>query len=191
MAGGAQGAEFSSFVSAAPCSAPAIPPNNRKADMTALNFAAAPRPVQTPETRAIESGPFWPAVNLDHMRAARRIDNTITPERLFHAAAAAVSFVNGELKGLKIKALKKGVPNLAALAEETLNGRPETEMHYERAVYSYTAAALAETYADHAATGKSAERAEAKQQQAEDYRREGHYAVAALLGRLRIDSELI
>jgi len=50
---------------------------------------------------------------------------------------------------------------------------------------------LLEAYADYDATGKTAERAAAKQEQAEDYRREGHHAIAWLLGHRRIDSELI
>lgn len=80
---------------------------------------------------------------------------------------------------------------LAATDSVTINGQSRAEWRYRRAVYCYTKAALLEHYADYDAAGKTAARADAKQEQAEQYRRDGHHAVADLLGRARIDCELV
>ena len=80
---------------------------------------------------------------------------------------------------------------MAQLSDEKINGVALPVMRYRRAVYCFAAALILETYSDTAATGKVADRADAKQQQADDFRREGHYAVADLIGRAHTDSELI
>lgn len=121
-----------------------------------------------------------------------RIDAAITSERLYHAAVEAVAYVNDQLAGLQKKIEVTGVATLAGSnTKQQVNGESLPVIRYRRAVYSYTKALLLEVYADHDAAGKTASRADAKQEQAEDSRREGHHAVADLLGRARIDSELI
>lgn len=159
--------------------------------MTGLNFNTAPRPTQQSGQEVINSGKFWPEISLNEMRLAMRIDNNVTSERLFHAAVAATGFVNGQLDDIRRRAVSDGLLTLEAVSDEQINGESFAVLRYRRAVYCYTAAMLFESYADAAATGKTADRAESKQRQAEDYRREGHYAVADLIGRQRIDSELI
>lgn len=159
--------------------------------MAAFNFKTEPQPVRQYGQDSINSGGFFPEILLDDLRSSMRIDNNITSDRLFHLAVSTVGYVNDSLGPLKARALKEGRETLVQTSDERINGVPLAEIRYRRAVYCYTAAALMETYADTSATGKSADRADAKQQQADDYRREGHYAIADLLGRGRIDSELL
>lgn len=154
--------------------------------MSELTFPTAPSNTQPPTLKTIESGSFWPQIDLDHLRQAARIDTTVTPERLHHTAIEAVAYVNAQLSSLL--SLR---PQLARADDLTINGESIRIHRYRRAVYCYTKALLLEAYADYDATGKTAERAAAKQEQAEDYRREGHHAIAWLLGHRRIDSELI
>ena len=159
--------------------------------MTGFNFNTAPQSVQSAGWETIDSGSFWPVVNLNDMRQAMRIDASVTSERLFDAAASAVSKVNRNLAELRKHAQAEGKAELAQLSDEKINGVSLPAMRYRRAVYCFTAALILETYSDTAATGKVADRADAKQQQADDFRREGHYAVADLIGRAHTDSELI
>ena len=154
--------------------------------MSELTFPTAPSNEQPPRLKTISSGSFWPEIDLDHLRQAARIDATITPERLHHTAIEAVAYVNAQLSELM-----RLRPHLARADDLTINGESIHHHRYRRAVYCYTKALLLEAYADYDATGKAAERAAAKQEQAEDYRREGHHAIAWLLGRRRIDSELL
>lgn len=154
--------------------------------MSELTFPTAPSNEQPPRLKNISSGSFWPEIDLDHLRQAARIDTTITPERLHHTAIEAVAYVNAQLS--ELMHLR---PHLARADDLTINGESIRHHRYRRAVYCYTKALLLEAYADYDATGKTAERAAAKQEQAEDYRREGHHAIAWLLGRRRIDAELL
>lgn len=159
--------------------------------MNGLNFPTAPKAQQPPEWLLIISGDFWPVIDLNQMRATMRIDATVTPERLHHTAIEAVAYVNDQLAPLLRTAQASGISSLAAPADPVINGESIRIHRYRRAVYCYTKALLLESYADYDATGKSAARADAKQEQAEDYRREGHHAIADLLHRRRIDAELI
>ncbi|MRN37192.1 Head completion/stabilization protein [Neisseria sp. N95_16] len=141
----------------------------------------------------IVSAVFWPRIDLSELRDVMRIDNNINSNRLYHTALESVAHVNGQLKGWRMAAQQRGFTALADVAEEDdkINGEAPQVAHYRRAVYCYTKALMLEKWADADATGKTGERAEAKQQQAEDYRREGHFAVAAIMGQRRCDAELI
>ena len=154
--------------------------------MSELTFPTAPSNAQPPKLKTIESGSFWPQIDLDHLRQAARIDTTITPERLHHTAIEAVAYVNAQLSSLL--PLR---PQLARADDLTINGESIRIHRYRRAVYSYTKALLLEIYNDYDSTGKTAARSDAKQETAEDYRREGHHAIAELLKKPRIDCELI
>ena len=154
--------------------------------MPELVFPAAPTAKQPDKLRTVESGAFWPVIDLQQVREAVRIDNTVTPERLHFAAVEAVAYVNGQCAALETEG-----GTLAATDSVTINGQSRAEWRYRRAVSCYTKAALLEHYADYDAAGKTASRADAKHEQAEQSRRDGHHAVADLLGRARIDCELV
>lgn len=154
--------------------------------MPELTFPTAPAAKQPDHLRTIESGAFWPPVDLQQLREAVRIDNTVTPERLHFAALEAVAYVNAQCAALQAKG-----GTLADTDSMQINGQSRARARYFRAVCCYTKAALLEHYADYDAAGKTAARADAKQEQAEQYRRDGHHAVADLLGRARIDCELV
>lgn len=160
--------------------------------MNGFNFNHAPKPEQDAGQKIIHSGAFWPEINLDHLRQEMRIDNAITSARLYHAAVATVANVNQQLESLREKAEAVGQTTLAQTnTKQQINGESLPVIRYRRAVYTYTKALLLEAYADHDAAGKTASRADAKQEQAVDNRREGHHAVADLLGRQRVDCELV
>ncbi|HHX2533191.1 head completion/stabilization protein [Neisseria sp. P0009.S001] len=141
----------------------------------------------------IISGTFWPRIDLSDLRNVMRIDTNVSSSRLYHAAIDGVAHVNGQLRAWKKQAQQNSISLLHELddPEDYINGESVRVSYYRRAVYCYTKAILLETWADAEATGKSGERAEAKQNQAEDYRREAHFAVASLMGKSRCDSELI
>ena len=133
-----------------------------------LSFASAPKTEQQPEYSQIVLDTFFPVINLNHMRQAMRIDNTITSVRLYEMALEAVIHVNRQLALTKQRALMAGQQTLVQADSK-----------------------LPEIYADYDATGKTASRFESKQQSADDYRREAHAAIADILGVHRVDAELI
>lgn len=143
--------------------------------------------------QTLNSGSFYPEIKLSDARDLMRIDSNISDGRLFDALAEAVALVNSQLIGVLDAAQTDGHTSLAQTRPEMgeINGKSAADLRYRRAVTSYAKALLLEKYADTDATGKTGTRAEAKQEQAEDYRRDGHFAVADLLGRRRCDAELI
>ena len=89
--------------------------------MTGFNFnTAAPTNTQTIDKQQIDSGEFWPVIDLDELRRDMRIDTTITPDRLFETAVNAVAYVNDQLKGITAS-----VP----LAQPTPNQRRAARQH--------------------------------------------------------------
>lgn len=152
--------------------------------MNGISFARPHHPRQQDGQESIVSSSFYPVVDLNAMRAAMRIDGTVTSERLFQAAREAVMHTNRQLADFERRA---DVAGHAALAQTGA----DNEAQYQTAVYNYTKALLCERYGDYDASGKTAARADAKQEAAADYRRQGHYAVAAILGRRHCDCELI
>ena len=156
-----------------------------------ISFPKAPPNRQTDHTQWIDSGMFWPRINLDNLRQVMRVDTNITAERLQDLAIEATAYVNDQLKPFARRAADAGHQSMAQIDAPLINGETIYQHRYRRAVYCYTKTLLLEAYADYDATGKTATRAEAKQEQAEDYRCQGHHAIADLLGYRRIDSELI
>ena len=160
--------------------------------MNGLNFPTAPKSEQTPEQQNIKSDDFFPQIDLNHARTALRIGSNVTSERLYYIAIEAVAYVNSVLDLTKQRAISVGHNTLAQTnVKQQINGESINVIRYRRAVYAQINALLLETYADHDATGKSADRADAKQQQADDSRRDLHNAIADLRGVLRNDCELI
>ena len=159
---------------------------------TPISFTGTPTPTQQPQHQIITSDPFFPSINLDHMRQAMRIDNTITSERLFQAAIEATIHVNLQLATLKKHCQLTGKNTLAEHApQQQINGISIWEHRYQQAVYNYTLATLNDQYADYDASGKATARSETKQHNADQYRRSAHAAIADITGKQRTDAELI
>ena len=117
--------------------------------MSDLTFPTAPTNAQPEKLRVIDSGSFWPTIDLNHLRQAARIDNTITAERLHETAIEAVAYVNQQLA--QIMRIRS---QLARADDMIINGESIRIHRYRRAVYCYTKALLLESYADYDATGK-------------------------------------
>ena len=60
----------------------------------------------------INTDPFWPSIDLDHLRATLRIDASVTPARLETAVIAAVVNLNRELGEWRTTQLAAGYSTL-------------------------------------------------------------------------------
>ena len=104
--------------------------------MNGFNFNNhAPQNRESGDTRYIDSGSFWPLLDLDDLRQARGIDTTVTPERLFDTAVAAAAYVNDQLTG-GFGSRAHLFQHLNQTDDRSVNGVPLTEIRYRRAVYS-------------------------------------------------------
>lgn len=139
----------------------------------------------------IVSNSFWPSISIEQYRQSMSVDNTVIEIRVRMALIDGIAMVNKELTALRLDALEKGLAALSQIDDEQIDGVSIKEHRYIYAVHCYAHVNILEKYSTYSATGGTAERADAKQDQADDYRRNGHAAIADILGQARCDSELI
>lgn len=139
----------------------------------------------------VVSDPFWPAIELDQVRARLRIDSSVTTEKLKAAVIAAAITVNQELAGYRFAQATSGYATLAAVPGLLVDGVSERAHLYLRAIDAATAAEVAERYRSYDSTAKGDKEAEAQTPTIDDYRRDQRWAIRDFLGLARTTVELI
>jgi len=134
---------------------------------------------------------WFPDLDGEHMRAALRLDGSITDARLEVAAVNALIQVNAELADYQAQREAEGHAALANVPAKQIQGESQLLHLYRRAIYCSAGAELAERYRDYSATGDGAERAEALTPTADEYRRDARWAIRSILGRVHTTVELI
>lgn len=149
----------------------------------------APTP-EIPET-AITSAAFWPAVDPAAVRAAQRIDDTITTARLREALIEAIASVNGELAAWRASRELEGRASLAEVPAETIDDISINVHRYQRAVGCMAKASLIERYRDFDTTAAGNKKADQLENPIDDLRRDARWAISSILGIGRTTVELI
>lgn len=134
---------------------------------------------------------FWPDIDAHNLRAAQRIDASVTNPRLEVATVAAIISVNRELSTRKQQWQAAGYSTLADVPADQINSQSIYVAHYTRAIYSATSAEVAERYRSFDATNSGDKNAEQQTASVDDYRRDARWAVRDILGRRRTTVELI
>lgn len=151
--------------------------------------------VTTPATPEVEPpinpGPFWPEVDPAEIRAAQRIDGTVTAERLNAELIEAIASVNGELAAWRETQQAAGHDTLAEIPAAEINSASINVHRYLRAVGCLAKAGLTERHPDFDATGKGERKADALDGTIDDLRRDARWAIADILGVRRTTVELI
>ena len=140
----------------------------------------------TPSQIIIESDPFYPGIDLDHIREIVRIDSAVTNERLQQAIIEEVLDTNRLLVSLKAKA-----GALSELSTTQINDQPDTDFLYLSAVANGVAAKLNENYRNYDSSNAGAKKAEQAECTVDDYRRNKQWAIQHLLGQNHTVVELI
>lgn len=139
----------------------------------------------------INTDPFWPSIDLDHLRATLRIDASVTPARLETAVIAAVVNLNRELGEWRITQLAGGYSTLDEVPGDRIKDVSVQAHLYRRAIEAGTGAEVCERYRDYSATNTGANKAEELTPNIDDYRRDLRWAIRDFLGRSRTTVELI
>ncbi|WP_278938976.1 head completion/stabilization protein [Pseudomonas helleri] len=139
----------------------------------------------------INTDPFWPSIDLDHLRATLRIDASVTPARLETAVIAAVVNLNRELGEWRITQLAAGYSTLDEVPGDRIKDVSVQAHLYRRAIEAGTGAEVCERYRDYSATNTGANKAEELNPNIDDYRRDLRWAIRDFLGRSRTTVELI
>ncbi|MCL6332022.1 head completion/stabilization protein [Pectobacterium brasiliense] len=137
-------------------------------------------PVPVQQDAVIKNTFFWPDVEPGTLRILMRLENTVTPERLRHAALTAISEVNAELFEYRKAQWAAGFTTLAAVPAEQLDGQSEKQHHYLRAVSAITTATLYERYRGYDASAKGDRKADALDGTIDELWRDARWAISQL-----------
>lgn len=139
----------------------------------------------------IKNSDFWPNIDPSDFRTAERIDSSMTPERVEQALRTAMSDINRQLADWQEEQEARGAQTIDDVATPSWQVPGALPALYRRAVYATAHASLLERYRDYSATGEGDKEGEAKDQAADDYRRDARWAVSEITGRLHTTVELI
>lgn len=139
----------------------------------------------------IENNGFWPDIDPADFRKAERILEAITAERAEYALRAAMSDINRQLRTWQAQQQEAGADTVADVVPPSWQAPGVYSLLYRRAVYATAHASLLERYREVSATNAGDERGEAKNEAADDYRRDARWAVAEIQDRNHTVVELI
>ncbi len=156
--------------------------------MSAFSISIPTTP--TAET-PINSGAFWPSVTPGTIRAAHRIDGSVTPERLRDALIEAVANVTGQLTDWRAAREAAFYATLNDVPAEFIDGISILELRYRRAVGCMAKAIVLERYRDYDTSNQGDRKADATDPTIEDLRRDASWAIRDIQGLARSTVELI
>lgn len=148
-------------------------------------------PGKPPITGVLDAGAFWPHIELARLRDTVDVDGSVTAARLTHAASNALASVVLDLSAWAATQQAAGFAALSSVPAVAINGTSVNVLRFERAVYAYAKAELAQRYAGADATGRAERGDDGRELQASDYRADALAAVRDILGVARFESELI
>lgn len=137
-------------------------------------------PVPAEQEAVIKNTYFWPDVEPKTLRKLMRLENTVTPERLRHAALTAISEVNAELFEYRKTQWDAGFTTLAEVPAEQIDGQSEKLHHYLRAVSTITTATLYERYRGYDASAKGDRKADALDSTIDELWRDARWSISQL-----------
>ncbi|QIL44658.1 head completion/stabilization protein [Acidovorax sp. HDW3] len=115
-----------------------------------MTFITTANPPPQAAEPPLANEPFWPDISPAHLRAERRLDGTVTAERLAQAIEAAMWDINAELRPWQQAQELAGHQQLADVPAPAakVSGESLKVKMYRRAVYYHVQAQLAEAYRD-------------------------------------------
>ena len=155
-----------------------------------MSFIAAGGSGVQPKATIANDG-FFPDIDPEEVRAAHRLDGTVTPERLRHSLIEAIASTNRELGAWKAAQILAGYQTLDAVPADMLDGESVQLSRYRRAVYSTAKASLSERYRDYDSTAAGNKKADEMENPIDDLRRDARWAINDILGISRTTVELI
>jgi hypothetical protein len=153
------------------------------------SFVATAEPT-TPDVIVRNDG-WFPDIDLRALRAAMRLDGTVTHERLREAVVNAMASVNAELGAWQARQVAAGHADLASMPAPAVDGESVQLARYRRAVYHLAHADLTERYRDFDTTPSGERRAMDLDATIADARRNARWALSDLRALPRTTVELI
>ncbi|MDP2128195.1 MAG: head completion/stabilization protein [Pseudohongiella sp.] len=157
--------------------------------MTSLiSYGTGSEPDEGEESETITNNGFWPDIDPADFVVVERIDSSATPARIKTALLIATTDVNRQLADWQAA---QGVASHEQLVAPSWAIADHFQTLYLRAVYATAKATLLERYRDQSATPGGDNSGQAKDEAADDYRRDARWAVCDIEGRPHSTVELI
>lgn len=158
-------------------------------------IATARPPVGTSEPIVTNDG-WFPDMNPTDVRAACRLESTVTPERLRPALLDAMLSTNSELQHWADEQRSRwGYDSLSNVPAAMAGGESVKVLYYRRAVHHCLMADMAEAYRNISTLPSGSNQTdrvmEALVVQLGEHRRKQRWAISDLLGQARCTTELI
>lgn len=136
----------------------------------------------------ISNDGFFPDMSLTQFRNQYRADGTITTQRLQDALIEGIASVNEELSMFKTQSKRDSLEQITA---PFINGESVLIYRYKRAVSCLALANLYERYASYDSTNDGEKKMAQLKDSIDELRRDARFAISDILGRKRVDAELI
>lgn len=136
----------------------------------------------------ISNDGFFPDMSLSQFRNQYRADGTITTQRLQDALIEGMASVNAELSMFKTQSKHDSLEQITA---PYINGESVLIYRYKRAVSCLALANLYERYASYDSTNDGEKKMALLKDSIDELRRDARFAISDILGRKRVDAELI
>jgi len=149
-------------------------------------------PGTPPVTEAVIVNDGWfPNIDPVQLRAEHRIRDSVTPERLRGAIIRAIVTVGNQLATWQASKMTAGYVSLTAVPAPQIDGTSRFMLLYARAIGAYVKAELVERYRDTDTTTAGQRDVEDLEPSIGEMRRDAIHAIRDILGRGRVDIELI
>lgn len=136
----------------------------------------------TTSAHPITNADFWPDLDGQHLRAAMRIDSSVTDDRLDQATVNAMIEANRELAAHRTARKAEGHAALAEVPAEQINDESELLHLYRRIVYCRALAELIERYRSYDTTNSGEQKVTEEQTSPDQLRRDARFALRNILG---------
>jgi hypothetical protein len=157
-------------------------------------FVASPGDSSDPSAETqdlVDGGDFFPPLSIAQFRDSVRVGTIVTDVRARDALRGGLLTVRRELRAWSAAKIAAGYPTLDAVDAEQVDFESEYVLLYQRAVFAYAAADLAETHNEISATKEGEKRLDERSLSADEHRRNGLHAIRDILGATRTGVELI
>lgn len=139
----------------------------------------------------ISNAEFWPEIDGQKLRAAMRIDSSVTDDRLEVATVNAMIEANRELADYRTARQAEGHATLGDVPAEKIKDESQLLHLYRRIVYCRALAELIERYRSYDATNSGAQKVTEEETSPDQLRRDARWALRNILGESHNTVELL
>lgn len=139
----------------------------------------------------ISNADFWPEIDGQQLRAAMRIDSSVTDDRLEVATVNVMIEANRELATYRAARQAEGHAALADVPADQIKGKSQLLHLYCRVIYCGALAELIERYNSFDATNSGEQKVTEEESSPDQLRRDARKALRTILGISHATVELL